>query len=368
MQPHHPLDAVTHPAPYPYYGALARGRPLYRDSMLGLWVACHPDTITAVMRHPAARVRPPAEPVPTGLCPGPAGELFGRFVRMNDSALHSRLKDLLATFMREQGLVQPPPRAWLPATPLDAASVDRYLCAAPVHAQAAFLGLGPALHADCAADIAGFLLALPATAGAGRITAGHAAAERLQTRLASHLAGPDAPPALRRLSAGAAQAGIAPAMAAANLAGLLFQSCEAGAGLLGNALILAGRRGATAALTHEEARTLVGDVVRHDPPLHNTRRFLADGIDIGGQRIEAGQTVLLVLAAAAMAQPEKDWTFGAQGHACPGGEAARRHAADALTHLLGAGVDAAALAARFRYRPLPNARIPQFHFSEDSHP
>lgn len=367
MQPAHPLDAVTHPAPYPYYAVLARDRPLYRDTALGLWVASHPDTISAVMRHPAARVRPVAEPVPPGLCPGPAGELFGRFVRMNDSAHHARLKNLLAAFLREQGS-RPSPQAWALATPLDAAGVDHYLYAAPVHAQAAFLGLPPAVHADCAADIGGFLSAMPPAANADRTAAGHAAARRLQARLESHLAGPQATPALRRLGADAGQAGIAPALLAANLAGLLFQSCEAGAGLLGSALIRAGRLAAPAALTREDARALVDDAVRHDPPLHNTRRFMADSIHIRGQRIEAGQAVLLVLAAAAMIQPEADWTFGAQRHACPGGEPARRHAADALARLLCAGVDAAALAASFRYRPLPNARIPQFHFAEDTTP
>ncbi|WYX24292.1 hypothetical protein WJ969_29535 [Achromobacter xylosoxidans] len=53
-------------------------------------------------------------------------------------------------------------------------------------------------------------------------------------------------------------------------------------------------------------------------PIHNTRRFLAGPIELEGQLMQAGETVLLVLAAAAMAQPEAHWTFGAQGHACPG--------------------------------------------------
>ncbi|KAG0732407.1 hypothetical protein G6F23_014349 [Rhizopus arrhizus] len=59
---------------------------------------------------------------------------------------------------------------------------------------------------------------------------------------------------------------------------------------------------------------------------------------------------------------------GAPGHACPGQGLARRHAADALVHLLQAGVDPAALASHFRYRPLPNARVPQFAFSKEPTP
>ncbi len=367
MHPAHPLQAVTHPDPYPYYAALARERPLYREAALDLWVASHPDTIAAIMRHPAARVRPVAEPVPKGLGTGPAANLFGRFVRMNDSTTHQQVKTLLSAFIREQGAQACPP-AWPDPGPLNAMAVDRYLSAAPVHAQAAFLGLPPDLYADCAADIAVFLSALPATATADRIEAGHAAAMRLQTRLESHLQAPDAAPALRRLREDGARAGIAPALLAANLAGLLFQSCEAGAGLLGNAIILAGRRGLPADPTEDAALALMDEVERSDPPLHNTRRFLAADIDIGGHRIAAGQTVLLVLAAAATVQPEAHWTFGAHGHACPGRLPARRHAAGALSHLLRAGIDAAALAARFRYRPLPNARVPQFDFSEEPAP
>ncbi|SIT26299.1 cytochrome [Achromobacter sp. MFA1 R4] len=383
MPPAHPLDAVTHPDPYPYYAALARDRPLYRDGALDLWVAAHPDSITAILRHPAARVRPLAEPVPRGLCPGPAADLFGRFVRMNDSAAHARLKALLAAFIQQQQRqgedVHAPP-AWLPAAPRDAAGIDRYLYAAPVHAQAALLGLAPSLHADCAHDIVMFLGAVHASArantnagaraeaDAARIVAGQAAAARLQARLEAHLSGPLASPALRKLGADAAHAGIAPGMVAANLAGLLFQSCEAGAGLLGNALVMAGRRGPQAPATRRHALALIDEVLRRDPPLHNTRRFMAEPVEIDGQRIEAGQAVLLVLAAAAMAEPDAGWIFGAQRHACPGAVPARSHAADALLHVLGAGVDAAALAARFRYRPLPNARIPQFDFQEETRP
>lgn len=387
MLPAHPLLAVTHADPYPYYATLAREKPLYRDDALGLWVASHPDTILAVMRDPAARVRPPSEPVPRGLCPGPAGELFGRFVRMNDSAMHTRLKGLLAAFIQEQG-TQPCTPQWPPLPVVDAVAMDRYLTAAPVHAQAAFLGLAPALHADSAAQIAAFLCALPATAEADQVAAGHAAADALQTRLESLLLAPDAPPALRQLRERGARAEIPVAVLAANLAGLLFQSCEAGAGLLGNALIHAGKRGLCAEAACADADAIIDHVIRHDPPLHNTRRFLADTVTVGGQRIEAGQTVLLVLAAAATVQPDAGWTFGApgigaagtgapgtgahgtgaHGHACPGQDPARRHAADALVHVLRAGADPAALASHFRYRPLPNARVPQFAFSKEPNP
>lgn len=59
--PTDPLQAVTHADPYPYYAALARDRPLYRDARLGLWVASlqhgrgRPgDGITAQIDHEAS--------------------------------------------------------------------------------------------------------------------------------------------------------------------------------------------------------------------------------------------------------------------------------------------------------------------------
>ena len=40
--PSDPIAAVTHPAPYPYYGRLASERPLHRDEALGCWGARMP--------------------------------------------------------------------------------------------------------------------------------------------------------------------------------------------------------------------------------------------------------------------------------------------------------------------------------------
>ncbi|CPM25794.1 cytochrome p450 oxidoreductase [Bordetella pertussis] len=166
---------------------------------------------------------------------------------------------------------------------------------------------------------------------------------------------------LRRL---ALAGGVEADALAANLAGLLLQSCEAGAGLLDNALVHAGRLSPAAApdLLHTCVE-IVTHVARHDPPLHNTRRFLAAPATLLGQSAPAGAGILVVLAAAhALAEGAWPWTFGAERHACPGRTPALLHAAQALAHALRHGVDAPALARCVRYRPLPNARVPRFHF------
>ncbi|WYX33380.1 cytochrome [Achromobacter xylosoxidans] len=265
--PTDPLQAVTHADPYPYYAALARDRPLYRDARLGLWVASAPGTIRDIMRHPAARVRPMAEPVPRGIAAGPAGLLFGRFLRMNDGPRQARLKALFRAFLARQAPLAPAPD-W-PRLEMDtgsAGAIDRYLHAAPVFAQACALGLPGAVAADCAREVGAFLAALPPAAPEDRVAAGHTAAERLLARLGAHLDDRAASPALRELRGQGADAGLEPALLAANLAGLLFQSCEAGAGLLGNALLRAGRQRAGAALTLAQAWELVDATLRHDPP------------------------------------------------------------------------------------------------------
>jgi cytochrome P450 len=127
-----------------------------------------------------------------------------------------------------------------------------------------------------------------------------------------------------------------PAALTANLLGLLSQTYEATAGLIGNGIV-ARLRGADAA---------VETLLRTDPPVQNTRRFTAQAVDIDGVRIEAGQTILLVLAAAA--------PFGHGRHECPGQSIARTIATQALRHLVELPeVD-------WHYRPSPNARLPVF--------
>src|SRR5947199_320044 len=78
------IAAATHPDPYPFYARLGAEAPLYRDDALGLWVAASAAAVNAALTHGLCRVRPPAEPVPRALAGSPAGEIFGRLVRMTD--------------------------------------------------------------------------------------------------------------------------------------------------------------------------------------------------------------------------------------------------------------------------------------------
>lgn len=119
---------------------------------------------------------------------------------------------------------------------------------------------------------------------------------------------------------------------------------------------------------------IVREVLRHDPPIQNTRRFLIRDGQIMGQSLHEGDAILVVLAAAnrgpvTNAAPvrfepfradRQTFTFGAGGHACPGAELAIAIAAAGVVHLLASGFVPEWLHGTVGYRASVNARIPMF--------
>jgi cytochrome P450 len=116
---------------------------------------------------------------------------------------------------------------------------------------------------------------------------------------------------------------------------------------------------------------VIAEVLRYDPPVQNTRRFLAQDLSLAGQTMPAGDAILVVLAAAGRdpsANPNPAhfdifrkyrpaWTFGAGPHACPGAALAVTIAAAGITQLLTSGADPEQLTTPAMYRPSQNLRI-----------
>ena len=118
------------------------------------------------------------------------------------------------------------------------------------------------------------------------------------------------------------------------------------------------------------------EVLRHDPPVQNTRRVMAAHVRFEGRPVLAGQTVLLVLASAASdsslhGAPDEfrldrsrrsSLPLGAGVHACPGGPAALAVAECVWRHVTEYDcVDGLkALARGVTWRASVNARIPLF--------
>ena len=335
--PTDPIAAVVHTDPYTYYDDLA-ARPSAWNESLGLWVAASPADVSDVLAHPAARVRPLDQPVPSPISNTPAGDVFGRLVRMHDRPARADIKaaivaaiDGITQAMLDEAAAASASRLADVGT-LDASFLDRWCAEFPIGVVAHLLGVERAgLDAAVAA-------ARTIAACFGPVPPSDAGAQA-----------PDAVGALGELVAAAveAQRGLAAMLvdavgpqraadAVANTIGLFFQTFDSTAGLVANTLVRL-----------ERGRSVT------EPSVHNTRRFFAEPADIGGAQIRAGDTVLVVLAAAVL-------PFGAGAHRCPASALVPEIVAGAVSELLDVWPDALSCAVPIGYRPLPNTRVPVF--------
>ncbi|HKQ92753.1 MAG TPA: cytochrome P450, partial [Blastocatellia bacterium] len=163
----------------------------------------------------------------------------------------------------------------------------------------------------------------------------------------------------------------------ANGIGFLSQAYDATAGLIGATLL--------ALASRPEIRDQVGadpellspviqEVLRYDSPVQNTRRFLAEDGIVAGEKMKAGDAILVILAAAnrdpsVNPNPERFdifrkerriFSFGVGAHACPGEALATTIAKAGVERLIASGVVLEGLNETITYRASANARIPIF--------
>jgi cytochrome P450 len=376
--PSDPIAAVTHPDPYPYYAHLVAEAPLYRDEALGLWVASSAAAVTAALSDDGlCRVRPAAEPVPRALVGSPAGEIFGRLVRMTDGQDRCPLKNAVsAALVSVDGPAAAEVSGWwaraLAAETGPEASpgaISRFAFDLPSYVVLSLLGVPADRLAEAARWTAAFALSFSPIAGPEQIEEGKVAARRILDLLRSLVTEQGLMATLlqeaRRFGRDDPEAVVA------NAAGFLFQAYEATAGLIGNTLLALARH---PEIEWDDLRSVVQEVQRYDPSVQNTRRFLARSGVVAGQEMKEGDVILVVLAAAnrdptANPQPNRFdpgrqdrrlFTFGAGPHACPGQALATTIATAGVEALLHTGVDPERLAETVTYRRSGNIRIPVF--------
>jgi cytochrome P450 len=388
MPPRDPIAAVTHPDPYPYYADLVADRPLYRDEAIGMWIATGAAAVSAVLADEYCRVRPPLEPVPTALLGSPAADIFRHLVRMNDGQGHCPFKQAITATLGalDPATVAEQSRVWArfledESMRSDPARLVDFAFQLPVYVVATLLGAPRDRLRDTSSWVDDFTRCLAQPVDPELRERGNTAARGLldlfRSLLSTPRAGEDAG-LLGLLAKEARRVGRDDIDAiVANGIGFLTQAYEATAGLICNTLVALARQGAVREQVSRDPSLLhlvIPEVLRHDSPIQNTRRFLGEDALVAGQRMKKGDAVLVVLAAAnrdPLANPDphrfdifrqnrRIFTFGAAAHACPGEQLALTIAEAGVVRLLASGLDTVALARTVSYRPSVNARIPSF--------
>ena len=362
-----PLQAATHADPYDYYASLRRTDGLLFDADLGLWIASRAKTVEAVLAHPDCRVRPLHEPVPAAIAQRAAGQVFAQLMRMNEGAAHrcprAAIEPALAAVSAQQveGAVQ--------HLSGDATQLDDWMFRLPVSVIAHLLGV-PGDQLRATAELTrDFVACLSPLSDEAQLRNADLGASQLRQMFSKVLEDTALLAAIRNGE------WVGADVLNANLIGLLSQTCEATAGLIGNTLVTLARR---PDLLEQVQRTpilataLLEEVARYDAPVQNTRRFVAQRCTIGDQVLEVGDTILVLLASANRdgdANPDSDsflleraqrrvFSFGVGRHQCPGQQLALTLASQVILQLL---QRQPVLLVPFSYWPSLNGRIPRFH-------
>lgn len=377
--PENPVAAVTHRDPYPYYAELVARRPVYRDEALGFWVVSSAAAVNEVLTSDVCCVRPASEPVPRVLLGTPAGEIFRHLVRMNDGPVHGMLKPAISRSLKamDAGRIGEESRAWAGSLAGELPQMD-FIFNLSTYVIGSMLGVPRTGLAQAARWTGEFVMCLSPLSSADQMERGKLAAGELLALFRSMVSG-GANETLFGVMAGemkrSGRAGTD--RIAANGVGMLSQAYEATAGLIGNTLVtLAAHRDVReqAARDPRLMAPVVQEVVRFDPPVQNTRRYLARAGTVAGHEMKEGDALLVVLAAAnrdpaVNPNPERfdthranrrSFTFGAGVHACPGETFATIIAGAGVAQLLRSGIDVKEMAEGVAYRASVNARIPLF--------
>ena len=362
-----PIIAATHADPYPYYAQLRDAGGMRFDHRLKLWVASSARAVCAVLAHADCRVRPAQELVPITIAGGMAGRVFGQLMRMNDGERQRCPRSAIETPLQLIDPDEVAARVNARLLTTDADGLYRAMFRGPVCVVAALLGFTPAQCWGVSELTADFSACLSPLSNDLQLAAAHVAAQQLRGYFTELLQ--DTPVASTLLAGIKARFAGDDETLIANLIGLCSQTFEATAGLIGNALVALKRHPHLRAASVE---ALLAEVQRFDPPVQNTRRFVAHSCDIDGVRVEAGAVILVVLASAnrdpalndhpeqflADRPNRRSCSFGSGRHQCPGQMLAMSIASATVRDILDHGIDLDRLT--WQYRPSLNGRIPLF--------
>lgn len=292
-----------------FYRPLRR-QVLHFDTERQLYLVAAPALLRQALDHPDLGVRPPGQPLPSALVGRRFGLMYGQWLRMREDPARAGERRALEQALASLGLEVVQDRVRQQARQALAQGWDAWQWCSLPSGLAALLGLPmDSALAQCQLrqQLQSLALALRSDARTLELDAADAACEAMTQGLGSH--GPA--PLWRALQK-------QPLNAAAQALGLLWQSHEAGAALLGQAL-----------LADTGSDTDLLRQVQCPGAIQHTRRWALRACELGGTALDRGAALLLILASETPADGA-GLAFGHGRHQCPGQELALTMARGAL--------------------------------------
>ena len=301
MNPMNAIAAASHPDPYPYYRRLLEGPALSFDPRLEQWVASRDKVIEVVLANPHCIVRPTSEPVPKAIAGSSAGAVFARLVRMNEGCLHAdgkrAISDALAAVDMSALRTRSEQLAGLLGERnglLRGVAITRWIFDLPTYVIADLLGFNETQLPQVARWTSDFVRCLSPLSTPDQLTSAARAARALQDCMARVLK-------VDGLAQRASQTNwIDQDALIANMIGLLSQTHEASAGLIGNCIVALLEQPEIQQRLRDDPQltaAFVQEVARSDPPVQNTRRFVAQQTSVAGVSLQPGDMMLLLAVA-----------------------------------------------------------------------
>jgi cytochrome P450 len=377
-----PFSASTNVDPYGYYQALVAQRPFYWDQDISAWVASNAHWVRWALNEPVLGVRPADEPVPKAFGDTVLADLFGRLARMNDGDRHGHRRAMVAASSEifhpdhVSSVAGNVARELTQEVRRGQASLTSYCYDVPLRSMAALMGMTEEEQVKACQFIPSVVAAIAPGASGGAIELGVSATTELLTLARRLFDAPSRGPFIESIGRHVgADAEVDFMDACANAVGILIQTYESTAGLVGNTLLALRRHDEWLTPFMQDAfvsAQVVAEVLRWDPPIHNTRRFAHAHLVVDSKDIAKGDLIVVLLAASNRdpcgAKNPNNFdplragasnTLGQGRHACVGGTLASLIAQRAVHALIDGGFQLDNIEEPIHFRPVKNARVPE---------